>query len=129
MSTWQGATSSKFGKTKKLITFVPASETSTQGLYSDVDTGIQIIKGRKHFSLPSEQRYQTWRSSIKVPAPIQISKRPTGVRRISPIYTETQGRPERSHVPPTRKEVVGLTFNDHCEVKYQGAYTLNNRIW
>lgn len=129
MSAWQGATSSKFGKTKKLLTFIPVSETSTQGLYSDVDTGIQIIKGRKHFSVPPEQRYQTWRSSIKMPAPIQITKRLTGVRRISPNFTDNQSRPERSHVTPIRKETVGLTFNDNCEVKYQGTYTLNNRIW
>lgn len=129
MSNWAGGTSSKFGKTKKLINFVPASDTSAQGLYTDVDTGIQIIKGRKHFSLPPEQRHHTWRSSIKVPAPLQIVKRPSGLKRITPRYSETNGRPERLHVTPIRKDTIKETFNDSCEVKYHGTYVMNNRIW
>lgn len=129
MANWSGSTSSKFGKTKKFINLAPISDTTSQGLYGDIDSGIQRIKGKRHFSMPIEQRHYTWRSSIKIPEAPTVPYHPVGVRRISPIYSQSKTSTERKHVTPLRQSTVKETFNDKCEVKYSGFYTMNNRIW
>jgi hypothetical protein len=129
MANWEGSTSSKFGKTKKLINFNPSTDTSSQGLYGDIDSGIERIKGKRHYSQLAEQRHYTWRSSIKIPETPHFTPRPAGVRRISPVYLEPRFQVQRKHVMPVRQATVGSNFNDFCEVKYSGSYMMNNRIW
>ena len=126
---WDGAVSAKFGKTKRLIDFKLVQENSSQGLYSDVDAGIEQIKGRRHYdSLKTTKEYQ-WRSSIKKPEIIGFQKKNTGVRRISPIFEDQKLRNERRHVLSVRRPVVHELFTDTCEIKHAGSYIINNRIW
>ena len=129
MANWSGSTSSKFGKTKKLIHYAPVAESTTHGLYGDIDSGIQNIRGKRHFSMPIEQRHYKWRSSIKISEAPTASYHPVGVRRLSPLYSESKTSTERKHVTPIRQSTVKENFNDKCEVKYSGSYTMNNRIW
>lgn len=122
-------TSSKFGKTKKLIQFVPPQDSNPTGLYGDTDSGIQRIKGKRHFSTPTEPKHYNWKSSIKVPKVPTSTDRPAGIKKIPPVFTQSKTYTERKHVTPVRQSTVAETFNDKCEVKCSGAYVMNNRIW
>ena len=129
MANCSGTTSSKFGKTKKLINLVTQPDSSVQGLYGDTDSGIERIKGKRHFSTPAEQKHYSWRSSIKVPKVPASSDRPAGVKKVVQVFTQSKTSTERKHVTPVRQSTVAETFNDKCEVKSSGSYVLNNRIW
>ena len=55
-SQWLGSYSQKFGNTKKHLTVQDKFEINPHGLYNDIDSGIERIKGRKHFSVTQRNK-------------------------------------------------------------------------
>lgn len=129
ISDWTGSYPQKFGKTKKHINITYTAQSSRQGLYGDVDTGIDIMKGRKHYESGACEKQYEWKPCFKKVAQETMPIRPVGLRNLTPKFQEPKPRAERKHVTPSRATMVKDLFNDSCEVKYTGNYMINNRIW
>ena len=126
---WTGSHPQKFGKTKAQVIIQKNSETDIQGLYRDIDSGIERIKGRRHFSVEGCKKQFEWKPCFKKTEFEKAPQRETGVKKLTFIVQNPKERAERKHVTPTRKSVVKEMFNDDCVVEYKGSHTINNRIW
>lgn len=129
MTEWTGSYPQKFGKTKKHTSFVTGVESTKQGLYGDVDTGIEVMKGRKHFSMSACQKYYEWKPCFRKVAQETLPTRSSGVRKFSPVYTEPKPRAEKRHVTPSQRTLIKELFNDSFIANSAGKRAVSNRIW
>lgn len=128
---WTGACPQKFGPSKLHLQVHKNTEIITSGLYQDIDSGIEQIKGRKHYSqsVEREPKQFNWKPCFKKTVMEKFPMRATGVKKISLPILNSTSRPERRHVTPPKKSTVSSTFNDNCSVTFTKNYTMNNRIW
>ena len=128
-SEWTGSFPQKFGKTKALSKIHKNAEIAVDGLYRDIDSGIERIKGKRHFSVEQCKKQFEWKPCFRKTELEKMRKRPSGIKRLGVTTIEPNAKLERKHVTPVRKEIVQDLFNDSLPPPKPVNYTINNRIW
>ncbi|CAG9329664.1 unnamed protein product [Blepharisma stoltei] len=112
---WDGATSNKFQGGKKITGPASQAELGMKGLIGETNTGIEELKGRRHFDVPECTTVIEWKPCFKkVKNKNDQMSKTTGLKKIEFNVKPPKPRAEKKHTvfaPIANKNRPEMPFN------------------
>ena len=116
---WEGNTSSKFGRTKKIIGLTTEIVSEMPGLLGETNIGLERLKGRRHFEASECQTVKDWRPCFKKTEKIQMPERSLTIKKIEPVYQNVKPRAEKKHIQQNEANSDNPEYRIHMKTIFK----------
>ena len=115
---WEGQGSLRFRGSKKIIGPTTFENYEGPGLIGEINTGIDVIKGKKHFQTNECQTVKEWRPCFKKSEKLEILQRNSCIKKIDPVYQDPKPRAEKKHILTKETENPDSEYRIHMKTVF-----------